>query len=78
MKHILASGLLLIPFAAAPALVLGDKSASKPKVEPRADDILKKACTCAADLKEFGLKVEETFDEMSASGKRSSSPIIAK
>jgi hypothetical protein len=51
-------------------LVFGDKPADKPRIEPRADDVLKKACACLAELKQFGIKVEETFDEVSASGQK--------
>jgi hypothetical protein len=49
---------------------LGDNPAAKPRIEAKADDVLKKACACLADLKQFGVKVEETFDEMSASGQK--------
>ena len=52
------------------SLVLGDSPAAKPRIEPKADEVLKKACACLADLKQFGVKVEETFDEMSASGQK--------
>lgn len=69
MKRILASIPLLFLLAAV-LPVLGDKPAAKPKIEPRADEILKKACAYVANLKQFGLKVEETFDEMSASGQK--------
>jgi hypothetical protein len=57
-------------FAGGLPLVLGDSATAKPKIEPKADDILKRACAYVADLKEFGVKVEETFDEMSASGQK--------
>jgi hypothetical protein len=70
MKRILASVPLLFLLAAALPPVLGDKPAAKPKIEPRADEILKKACTCLAGLKQFGLKVEETFDQMSEAGQK--------
>src|SRR5579872_6041990 len=48
----------------------GDNPAARPKIEPKADEILKKSCACLAELKQFGVKVEETFDEMSASGQK--------
>lgn len=72
MNRILASGPLFLLFAAVLAPVFGDKDkpAAKPKIEPKADEILKKACACMADLKQFGLKVEETFDEMSEAGQK--------
>lgn len=70
MNRRIGSALLLLPFAVGLPLVLGDKAADKPRIEPKADDILKKACACLADLKQFGVKVEETFDEMSASGQK--------
>lgn len=61
---------LLLLFALGVPLVFGGKPADKPRIEPKADDILKKACSCLADLKQFGVKVEETFDEMNASGQK--------
>ncbi|HEY7313896.1 MAG TPA: DUF2092 domain-containing protein [Gemmataceae bacterium] len=72
MNRILASALLLLLFATALTPVLGDKDkpAPKPKIEPKADEILKKACACMADLKQFGLKIEETFDQMSEAGQK--------
>jgi hypothetical protein len=70
MKRILASGLLLFLLAAALPPVLGDKPEAKPKIEAKTDEILKKACACIADLKQFGLKVEETFDQMSEAGQK--------
>jgi hypothetical protein len=70
MKRILASVPLLFLLAAVLPTVLGDKPATKPKIEPRADEILKKSCACMADLKQFGLKVEETFDQMSEAGQK--------
>src|SRR6516162_1937724 len=62
MNRLIGSALLLLLFAAKPA--------EKPRIDPKADDILKKACACLADLKQFGVKVEETIDEMSASGQK--------
>ncbi|HEY7156350.1 MAG TPA: DUF2092 domain-containing protein [Gemmataceae bacterium] len=70
MKRILASVPLLFLLAVVLPPVLGDKPAAKPKIEPRADEILKKTCACLADLKQFGLKVEETFDQMSEAGQK--------
>jgi hypothetical protein len=70
MKRRIGSGLLLLLFAIGLPLAFGDKPAGKPRIEPKADDILKKACAFLADLKQFGVKVEETFDEMSDSGQK--------
>jgi hypothetical protein len=62
--------LLFLLSAGGLPLVFGDNPAAKPRIEPKADGILKKACACLAGLKQFGIKVEETFDEMSASGQK--------
>jgi hypothetical protein len=70
MNRRIHSVLLLLLFALGVPLVFGDKPADKPRIEPKADDILKKACSCLADLKQFGVKVEEIFDEMNASGQK--------
>jgi hypothetical protein len=70
MNRLIGSALLLLLFAAGLPLVFADKPAEKPRIDPKADDILKKACACLADLKQFGVKVEETIDEMSASGQK--------
>ena len=70
MNRRISSALLLLLFAVGLPLVFGDKPADKPRIELKADDILKKACACLTDLKQFGVKVEETFDEMNASGQK--------
>jgi hypothetical protein len=70
MNRRVNSVLLLVLSILGTPLVFGDKSADKPRIEPKADDILKKACACLTDLKQFGVKVEETFDEMNDSGQK--------
>ncbi len=70
MKRRIGFALLLLLFTVGLPLAFGDKPAGKPRIEPKANDILKKACACLADLKQFGVKVEETFDEMSESGQK--------
>lgn len=70
MYRRISSALLLLLFAVGLPLVFGDKPADKPRIEPKADEILKKACAYLADLKQFGVKVEETFDEMNTSGQK--------
>jgi hypothetical protein len=70
MNRRISSALLLLLFAVGLPLVFGDKPADKPRIEPKTDDILKKACACLTDLKLFAVKVEETFDEMNASGQK--------
>jgi hypothetical protein len=62
--------LLFLLFVAGLPLVFAGQPADKPRIEPKADDILKKACACLADLKQFRVKVEEIFDEMSDSGQK--------
>jgi hypothetical protein len=70
MKSRISFAILIFLATSGPQLVLGDKAAVTPKIEPKADDVLKKACACLTDLKQFGIKVEETFDEISASGQK--------
>ena len=70
MKRQIPFVLILVLSAGGLPLVLGDKPAAKPRIEPKADEILKKACACLADLKQFGVNVEETFDEMNVSGQK--------
>jgi hypothetical protein len=70
MNRTLATVLLLLLFVLTLPLAQGDKPAERPKIEPKADDILKKSCRYLADLKQCGLQVEETFDEMSAAGQK--------
>src|SRR6185437_9050049 len=70
MKRQIPFVLILVLTAGGLPLVLGDKPAAKPRIEPKADEILKNACACLADLTQFGVKVEETFDEMNASGQK--------
>jgi hypothetical protein len=69
MNRRIGSALILL-FAVGLPLVFADKPADKPRIDAKADDILKKACACLTDLKQFGVKVEETFDEMSSSGQK--------
>jgi hypothetical protein len=70
MNRRIIPALLVLLSAGGLPLVFGDNPAAKPRIEPKADGILKKACACLAGLKQFGIKVEETFDEMSASGQK--------
>lgn len=70
MKHLLVFVPLLSLLAAIAPPVLGDKPAAKTKIEPQAEKILKKTCAYTASLKQFAVQVEETFDEMSASGQK--------
>jgi hypothetical protein len=70
MKRRITFALLILLSAGGFNLVLGDKPAAKPKIEPKTDEILKKTCAYLANLKQFGLKVEETFDEMSTAGQK--------
>ncbi len=70
MMHRIPFALVILLTASRLHPVLGDTSAGKSKIEPKADEILKKACACLADLKQFGVKVEETFDEMNDSGQK--------
>jgi hypothetical protein len=62
--------LVVLLSASALARVTGDNPAAKPRIDPKADEVLKKSCTCLAELQQFGIKVEEIFDEMSASGQK--------
>ena len=68
MKRRIPFALLVLLSAGWHHLAVGDNPAARPKIEPKADEILKKACACLTDLKQFGVKVEETFDEMNDSG----------
>jgi hypothetical protein len=70
MNRQIGSALLLLLFAVGLPLVFGDKPSDKLRIEPKTDDILKKACAYLADLKQFGVKVEETVDEMNAAGQK--------
>jgi hypothetical protein len=70
MNRRIGSAVFLLLFGISLPLVFGDKPADKPRIEPKADEVLKKTCACLADLKQFGVKVEECFDEMSASGQK--------
>ena len=70
MNRRIGSAVLLVLLAIGLPLAFGDKPVDKPRIEPKADDILKKACSCLADLKQFGVKVEECFDEMNDSGQK--------
>ena len=70
MKRQIPFAVVLFLTAGGLPLVLGDNPAAKPKIEPKADEILKKACAYVADLKQFGVKIDETFDEMNASGQK--------
>src|SRR6516225_6097864 len=70
MKHWISFALVIFLSAGGLHLAQGDNQAAKQKIDPKADEILKKACACLADLKQFGVKVEETFDEMSDSGQK--------
>lgn len=70
MNRRIGSAVLLLLFGISLPLVFGGKPPDKPRIDPKADDILKKACACLADLKQFGVKVEECFDEMSDSGQK--------
>jgi hypothetical protein len=70
MNRPINSALLFLLFAGSQLLVFGDKPAEKPRIDPKADGILKEACSCLSNLKQFGIKVEETFDEMSSSGQK--------
>ena len=70
MNRRIGSALLLLLFTVGLSLVFGNNQTDKPRIEPKTDEILKKACAYLANLKEFGVKVEETFDEMSDSGQK--------
>jgi hypothetical protein len=70
MSRWTCSGLLLLLFAGGLPPVFGDQPGNKPRIDQKADDVLKKACGCLANLKQLGMKVEETFDEMSPSGQK--------
>ena len=70
MNRRTCSALLLLLFTGGLPPALGGKAADRPRVDPKADEVLKKSCACLAALEQFGFKVEETFDEMSASGQK--------
>jgi hypothetical protein len=70
MNRRTCSALLLLLFACGLPPAFADKPADKSRIEPKADDVLKKCCACLAALEQLGFQVEEAFDEMSPSGQK--------